>query len=82
MAAVWAWMRSDPRNAATVVMVPIVVADFYDQVRWCRAHGFSVLSRAGNLAYLRARPMRSALTVALTVLPEAVGAAARLRRRF
>ena len=77
----WRWPTASPRNTTVVLTLPFVLAETVSELRWYRARGYGLLSREGTRAYLRERPVRVALSLGLSVLPEVVGLAARLRRR-
>ena len=66
------WLRSDPKNVAFAVTAPLSLWETISQVRWQREHGRSALSLRGAVAYARARPLRFAYGVGLSVLPNAV----------
>jgi hypothetical protein len=72
------WLKSDPKNVALAVTTPLSVWETISQARWQRQHGRSALSLRGALAYVRARPLRFAYGVALSVLPSVVD---RINRR-
>ena len=76
----WRWIEDDPKNLALLTL-PLTLADLVHQARWLRAHDMSVFSMRAMLAYIRANPVRSALTVVVTALPDIVAAALRRRSR-
>ena len=74
------WMTADARNLTAALTIPFVVYETVSELRWYRANGVKLLSRAGTVAYMKARPVRFGLSLGLSVLPEVVGAVSRARR--
>ncbi len=77
---VWRWMRSDPRNTIAVLTLPYVVFEVASEARWRRAHGMKMTSAEGFVAYVKARPLRFALSLVVSLAPEIVGLVNKARR--
>ena len=63
-----------------VLSLPVVVAELVSEWRWHRDNGVPWFSHGGTVAYVKARPLRAALSLVVTVLPEIVAVIATARR--
>jgi hypothetical protein len=75
----WRWMKADPESVTTVLRLTLYVVEVVEERRWFKANGLSRFSVRGMTAYVRARPVRFAITALLSLLPDLVGAALRAR---